>query len=80
MQLPHQQIIPMTPEKFAELQAKYNTTEQFGTIDTHDASLTWTYNGSSDIIVTITELKSFLARHAPDSLIEEHVIDAISAA
>jgi hypothetical protein len=80
MDTPHSMTIPMTPEKFAAMQAKYKVTEQHGTIDDHDATLTWTYNGTDALIVTVTALKSFLARHAPTSTVEGHITDAINQA
>lgn len=74
--------IAVTPAEYAELTVKLVSTKGVifvpagpngGTITTSDVTLSYLYDGTGEVDVEVTEKHSFLARHAPESVIESHI-------
>lgn len=84
-----QVTFPCTKDQYdhllAELQANPSGYIKFspnlsgfsGELDTHDANLAYVFQEPT-LTVSVTQLNSFLARHAPDDTVAAHVKDAIS--
>jgi hypothetical protein len=84
--------IPLTSDQFTKLKSEVtsNPTLKFtidpglalrpelvhGTLDTPDVTLGFAYV-SPTLTLTVLEIKSFLARHASDKILEEHIVDTI---
>lgn len=74
--------IAMTPAQFSTLSAKLTAapgitftpvTNTSGAIITSDVTLSYVYDGTAQADVEVTERHSFLARHASESTIKQHV-------
>lgn len=78
--------IALTPEQYATLQSKLATAPGItvsvesptqGSVSQHDIDFTYNYNGSTSLDIEVTQKKSFLARHASDSMIDSHIQNTV---
>lgn len=79
---------PMTPEEFATVKAKLAVQpgisispsgEFSGTITSSQAKIAYQFDGTN-LTATVAERYGFVAKHAPASVVEEHIQELLARA